>query len=282
MRRHSWTLPASSSRARVSGRRARSASRRKVSISRPSRRRGAGARRGRRTHVCVRRHRPVATRASGVRRGRWNGDRSSRDSVIQRGAVPAKPGFRFGGSIRRPRWTGSGASGSRAAGPVLVPANLIDGRPPDAILQATSNGAACHSSLHHAVLNGLYEVVERDAMMVTWLKHRSLPRVRLSDDDPDPYGVRAAFTRMSFELTYVDLTSDLGHSRGAFGAGGPAGSELLHLHDGREPVAMSTADQAPSRTLAVHVPPSGRSLALSNAAQCRVPIRLASERCRTI
>ena len=93
--------------------------------------------------------------------------------------------------------------------PVLVPANLIDGRPPDAILHATSNGAACHSSLHHAVLNGLYEVVERDALMVTWLKHRSLPRLILSDDDPDPYGVRAAFGQMSFQLTHVDLTTDL-------------------------------------------------------------------------
>jgi len=98
------------------------------------------------------------------------------------------------------------ASGS----PVLVPADLLYGRAPATMVQATTNGASCHSSLHQAVLNGLYEVVERDALMVAWLNRSSLPRLTPTAADADPYGVRAAFAQMSFDLTYVDLTNELG------------------------------------------------------------------------
>jgi ribosomal protein S12 methylthiotransferase accessory factor len=97
----------------------------------------------------------------------------------------------------------------RTGAPVLVPADLIHGRAPHAVVEATSNGAACHSSLHHAVLNGLCEVVERDAFMHTWLSGQSRDRIALSAGDPDPDGVRAAFARMSFHVTHVDITTDL-------------------------------------------------------------------------
>lgn len=93
--------------------------------------------------------------------------------------------------------------------PVLVPAALV-GRQPEQLLRATSNGAACHSSLHHAVLNGLYEVIERDALMMTWLNRWSCPRLQLAEGDPDPHGIRAALERLSFRLTHVDLTTELG------------------------------------------------------------------------
>lgn len=94
--------------------------------------------------------------------------------------------------------------------PVLVPADVVNGRPPASLIHATSSGAACHSSLHHAVLNGLYEVIERDALMLTWLNQWSRPRVRLADEDPDPYGVRTAFASLSFRLSHVDVTTDVG------------------------------------------------------------------------
>lgn len=94
--------------------------------------------------------------------------------------------------------------------PILVPADVINGPSMSSIVQATSSGAACHSSLHHAVLNGLYEVIERDALMMTWLNQWSRPRVTFADEDPDPCGVRAAFNRMSFRLTHIDVTVDVG------------------------------------------------------------------------
>ena len=94
--------------------------------------------------------------------------------------------------------------------PVLVPADLVGRRASQPIVQATSNGAACHGSLHHAVLNGLYEVIERDALMIAWLNRWSSPRLTFTDADLDPCGVRAAFARLSFRLTHVDLTTEVG------------------------------------------------------------------------
>ena len=93
--------------------------------------------------------------------------------------------------------------------PILVPAQVMQGEP-GSLVHATSSGAACHSSFHHAVLNGLYELIERDALMLTWLNQWSRPRIRLADTDPDPYGVRAAFAGSSFRLTHVDVTTEVG------------------------------------------------------------------------
>ena len=93
--------------------------------------------------------------------------------------------------------------------PVLVPADVITGDR-RSILQTTSSGAACHSSLHHAVLNGLYELIERDALMLTWLNHRSCPLVDVSVNEPDPYDLRAALTRAGLRLTHLDITADVG------------------------------------------------------------------------
>lgn len=92
--------------------------------------------------------------------------------------------------------------------PVLVPRDVMTGnrRP---LLQATSSGCAAHSSVARAVLNGLQEVLERDALMIAWLNQLSLPRVTMRDE-PDPWEVRATLTRAGFRLTHVDLTTDLG------------------------------------------------------------------------
>jgi ribosomal protein S12 methylthiotransferase accessory factor len=93
---------------------------------------------------------------------------------------------------------------------IFVPMDLIYGNnTPSAIYVATSNGAACHSSFHHAVLNGIYETIERDALMLVWLNRMSLPVLEFADGDPDPFGVRKDFQKLSFELTHVDVTTDL-------------------------------------------------------------------------
>lgn len=70
------------------------------------------------------------------------------------------------------------ASGAGA----LVPAQLVyrfrdlaPGETP--IAYATSNGLACGPTPEEALLGGLLEVVERDAVMIAWLARLSLPRV---------------------------------------------------------------------------------------------------------
>jgi ribosomal protein S12 methylthiotransferase accessory factor len=93
--------------------------------------------------------------------------------------------------------------------PVLVPRDVVYAAPPPAIFNPTSNGAACHTSLPHAVRGALYETLERDALMVTWLDRLSLPRHEPGPADPDPLGLRGELERLGFELRHVDVSTDL-------------------------------------------------------------------------
>ncbi len=91
--------------------------------------------------------------------------------------------------------------------PVLAPMDLVfSRRQGPKIYRANSNGAACHSSFHHAVLGGIYETIERDALMVAWMNRLSLPVLESSGADA---GVRRDLAALSLELTCVDLTTDL-------------------------------------------------------------------------
>jgi ribosomal protein S12 methylthiotransferase accessory factor len=65
---------------------------------------------------------------------------------------------------------------------VFLPVQIVLLRAPVAsdeprICQATSNGLACHATLEEATLGGLFEVVERDAFLITWMNRLSLPRL---------------------------------------------------------------------------------------------------------
>ena len=94
--------------------------------------------------------------------------------------------------------------------PVLVAFDLVFASSrSDRIYRANSNGAACHSDVRQAIVNGICETVERDALMVAWLNEMSLPRVALEGRDPDPWSVRATFERLDFDLEHVDITTDL-------------------------------------------------------------------------
>ena len=71
--------------------------------------------------------------------------------------------------------------------PALVPAQLVylawPLRPGEArIGSATSSGLACHATFEEAVLNGLLELLERDAFMITWAARLSLPRLEWEGD----------------------------------------------------------------------------------------------------
>jgi len=72
-----------------------------------------------------------------------------------------------------------------AARPVLVPACLVympyapcfpsDGE--SVLAPAVSTGLACAATRDEAVLRGLYEAIERDAFMITWLNRLPVPEV---------------------------------------------------------------------------------------------------------
>jgi ribosomal protein S12 methylthiotransferase accessory factor len=90
--------------------------------------------------------------------------------------------------------------------PLLVPKDLVYGRGDGArIYCANSNGAACHSSFHRAVLGGIYETVERDAFLVAWMNRLSLPVLATGAESE----VRKELDALSLELKCVDITTDL-------------------------------------------------------------------------
>ncbi|MEU7166064.1 TOMM precursor leader peptide-binding protein [Streptomyces morookaense] len=76
---------------------------------------------------------------------------------------------------------------------------------------ADSNGNAAGSSLEDAVVQGLLELVERDAVALWWYNRTRPPAMDLDAfDAPWLAGLRDAYGRMNRELWALDLTSDLG------------------------------------------------------------------------
>jgi len=93
--------------------------------------------------------------------------------------------------------------------PVLVPADLVFGsRGERKLYRANSNGAACHTSFHSAVLGGIYETVERDSLLLAWMNRLSLPVLGRSGGI-DIAGIRRDLESLSLDLTCVDITTNL-------------------------------------------------------------------------
>ena len=78
-------------------------------------------------------------------------------------------------------------------------------------LIADSNGCAAGNTLEEAVLQGFYELVERDAFAIWWYNRLRVPALDLSSFD-DGYLARAPehYARYERELWMLDVTSDLG------------------------------------------------------------------------
>ena len=77
--------------------------------------------------------------------------------------------------------------------------------PPD------SNGCAAGNTLEEAILQGFFELVERDAFACWWYNRVALPEVDLeSFDDPYLSGARGYYRAHNRELWVLDATNDLG------------------------------------------------------------------------
>ena len=78
-------------------------------------------------------------------------------------------------------------------------------------LIADSNGCAAGNTLEEAVLQGFYELVERDAFAIWWYNQLSMPAVDpCAFDDPYLVDATAVYARYGRELWMLDITSDLG------------------------------------------------------------------------
>jgi oxazoline/thiazoline synthase len=78
-------------------------------------------------------------------------------------------------------------------------------------LHADSNGNAAGSSIEDAVLQGLFELIERDAVALWWYNRTSQPAVDL-DAFTDPWldELRGVYADLGREVWALDLTSDFG------------------------------------------------------------------------
>ncbi len=100
---------------------------------------------------------------------------------------------------------------------------------------AMSTGLACGRSYGDAVLRGIYEVIERDAVMITWLNRLPMPRVDI-ESSPTLYSLyEARFARDGLDYRLYEITTDI-----------PVPSYLCLLIDKRTEPAMICAGGATS------------------------------------
>ena len=125
-----------------------------------------------------------------------------------------EPGFAFQPFTEETRVTWTWGYSLLRRAPVLVPAALVY-RPywpiedEAAIGDFPTTGLACGNSLADAILRGLYETVERDAIMITWLNR--LPARRISLDRLAPaVDADSPWARLAGRGLFVhDITTDV-------------------------------------------------------------------------
>ena len=80
-------------------------------------------------------------------------------------------------------------------------------------IRSVSTGCAVHESMRKAVLNGLLEVVERDAIALTWLHELPLPRIAAGETGEFPPEALAgwkSYRDYGIETHLFDATTDFG------------------------------------------------------------------------
>ena len=79
------------------------------------------------------------------------------------------------------------------------------------VFKADSNGCAAGNTLEEAILQGFYELVERDAFAIWWYNRLSLPEVDLASFDDDYLmSAHEYYGRRQREMWVLDATGDFG------------------------------------------------------------------------
>lgn len=81
--------------------------------------------------------------------------------------------------------------------------------PADFLGLAVSSGQACHTDPERALLTGIYEVVERDAFMITWLRMLAMPRVDYRHDAGLARVCERYFDGCGLTFHIFDITLDI-------------------------------------------------------------------------
>lgn len=102
-------------------------------------------------------------------------------------------------------------SGARKFLPTAMMYFNPDPGPRPVPVRADSNGNAAGASLEDAILQGFFELVERDAVALWWYNRTQQPEVSLdSFDDSWVAGLSGVYGRLSRQIWVLDVTSDLG------------------------------------------------------------------------
>lgn len=99
--------------------------------------------------------------------------------------------------------------------PVFVPASLVYLYFNPAGLEGyfcppNSNGLAAGPSLNAAVLAGLYELIERDSFLITWMNRLPVRRVDYSGLGGIASAIRSHYARFGIDALVFEITTDIG------------------------------------------------------------------------
>lgn len=78
------------------------------------------------------------------------------------------------------------------------------------VFQFTSNGAACHYDKKQAILNGLYEIIERDSLLCFWYGKVVPEKISVSNLSRRNKKIIDSFQRKRIEIEILNLTTDMG------------------------------------------------------------------------
>jgi len=91
---------------------------------------------------------------------------------------------------------------------IYVPSDFSDFFKKEPLIKIpTSNGAAYGDSYETATYNGLLEIVERDATIISWLAKRDIPKLELNT--PTTESLEKYFRKYNLKLNVFDVTTDL-------------------------------------------------------------------------
>ena len=92
---------------------------------------------------------------------------------------------------------------------VYVPYTFLISKGEVPIMQPISTGMAAHRSFEQAALNGILEVIERDAVSITWQARMSRPRLDLRSIGQELSQLIKNFERVGYHVQILEARNDL-------------------------------------------------------------------------
>jgi ribosomal protein S12 methylthiotransferase accessory factor len=77
------------------------------------------------------------------------------------------------------------------------------------ITQSISTGLACHIGIYKAAINAVCEVIERDAVMITWQAMISPPKIKLDTISHQNFDIVERFKKSGYSISLFNITLDI-------------------------------------------------------------------------